>query len=97
MEFQRRVFLKQSVAGLTALPLLGRTKSYAAVMGDAKGAMGEAKFVDVDGIRTRYFDRGSGDALVLVHGGHFGLAGAGNGWMPIFNHLADHYSCVCLR
>ena len=32
----------------------------------------EAKFVDVLGIRTRYFEAGSGAPLVLLHGGNFG-------------------------
>lgn len=31
-----------------------------------------AKFVTVDGIRTRYFDQGTGPPLVLVHGGQSG-------------------------
>lgn len=92
MAFERRVFIKRSIAGLTALPLLSRKKLYAAAVGDTKGTMGEAKFVDVDGIKTRYFDAGSGEAMILVHGGHFGLAGAAaKGWIPIFNHLAAHF------
>ena len=32
----------------------------------------DAKFVDVEGVRTRYFERGSGEIVVLVHGGAFG-------------------------
>jgi pimeloyl-ACP methyl ester carboxylesterase len=32
----------------------------------------EAKFVEVLGIRTRYFEAGSGAPLVLLHGGNFG-------------------------
>jgi pimeloyl-ACP methyl ester carboxylesterase len=34
--------------------------------------MRDPKFVDVNGIRTRYYDEGSGEALVLFHGGAFG-------------------------
>lgn len=34
--------------------------------------MKNEKFLDVDGIRTRYFDEGEGEPLVLIHGGHFG-------------------------
>ncbi len=34
--------------------------------------MKNEKFVDVNGIRTRYFDEGTGEALVLFHGGNFG-------------------------
>jgi pimeloyl-ACP methyl ester carboxylesterase len=38
--------------------------------------MTEPKFIDVDGIRTRYFDKGSGEVLLLVHGSHFGTPDA---------------------
>ncbi|MDE0345911.1 MAG: hypothetical protein OXI66_09040, partial [Boseongicola sp.] len=34
--------------------------------------MNEAKFIEVDGIRTRYFTAGEGAPLVLFHGGQFG-------------------------
>ncbi len=34
--------------------------------------LSQAKFVDVDGIGTRYFDKGSGETVVLFHGGNFG-------------------------
>ena len=34
--------------------------------------MKNEKFVDVDGTRTRYFNEGTGEALVLIHGGNFG-------------------------
>ena len=30
------------------------------------------KFIDVEGTRTRYFEKGEGDPLVLFHGGEFG-------------------------
>ena len=36
--------------------------------------MQNEKFVDVDGIRTRYFDEGEGEPMVLFHGGNFGQA-----------------------
>ena len=32
----------------------------------------DERFVDVDGIRTRYFEKGNGENLVLIHGGVFG-------------------------
>ena len=32
----------------------------------------QARYVDVDGIRTRYFDAGEGETVVLFHGGNFG-------------------------
>ncbi len=53
--------------------------------------MGNAQFVDVDGIRTSYFEGGSGEPMVLVHGGHFGSKVSANCWRPIFDHLASHF------
>ena len=34
------------------------------------------KFIDVDGVKTRYFDEGSGEVLLLVHGSHMGTPDA---------------------
>lgn len=31
----------------------------------------QAKFIDVNGIRTRYYDEGRGDVLLLIHGSRF--------------------------
>jgi len=37
-----------------------------------RGDMGAEKWIDVDGIRTRYFDQGEGSTVVFFHGGQFG-------------------------
>lgn len=93
METPRRDFLKQLAAG-AALPVLASSRANAAVNApksrDSK-MMGPAKFVDVDGIRTRYFDGGSGEALVLIHGGQWPATSSADGWAPIFDHLAEHF------
>ncbi len=34
--------------------------------------MQNPKYVNVKGIKTRYFDEGQGEPLVLIHGGNFG-------------------------
>ncbi|HLG73253.1 MAG TPA: alpha/beta hydrolase [Chloroflexota bacterium] len=48
----------------------------------------EAKFIDVDGIRTRYYDVGEGEPMVLCHGhGWDGSAGA-NAWTLNIGGLA---------
>src|SRR5262245_5256917 len=92
MESSRRGFFAQSLASLALL----RRTSFAET-GTTGRTMGEAKFVDVDGIRTRYFEAGSGEAMLLVHGGHFGLPGSGGqGWMPVFQHLAKHFHVYAL-
>ena len=30
------------------------------------------KWVDVDGVRTRYFEKGAGETVILLHGSYFG-------------------------
>ncbi len=80
----RRVFLKHSVAGLAVLPFLTWTRSHAAPMGDIR-------FVDVDGIRTGYFEAGSGEPLVLIHGGGFGSTVSANCFRPLVDPLAEHF------
>ena len=38
----------------------------------ANADMGEEKWIDVDGIRTRYFDQGAGERIVMIHGAQLG-------------------------
>lgn len=52
------------------------------------------KFIEVDGIRTRYFERGSGPIVVLFHGGHFGshdCADCAEDWSLNFDGLARRF------
>jgi pimeloyl-ACP methyl ester carboxylesterase len=49
----------------------------------------EEKYVSVSGIRTRYLEAGSGDPIVLVHGGEFGRFANANDWEPIIAPLAE--------
>ena len=54
--------------------------------------LGDPKFIEVDGIRTRYFEAGRGEPLVLVHGGGFGsLSYSANVWSLNFDALARHF------
>ena len=56
-----------------------------------------ARFVDVDGIRTRYFEQGSGPPLVLVHGGQAG--GSNNNalkWEHNIEGLARTFRVIAL-
>jgi 2-hydroxy-6-oxo-6-(2'-carboxyphenyl)-hexa-2,4-dienoate hydrolase len=84
MNILRRVLLKRSVVVVVALLFLTTVKSYPT-------SMGEAQYVDVDGIRTRYFEGGRGEAMLLVHGGGIGGGISAVGWMPIFPSLAEHF------
>jgi pimeloyl-ACP methyl ester carboxylesterase len=61
--------------------------------------MQDEKFVDVDGIRTRYFDKGSGPVVVLFHGGHFGshdAADCAEDWSLNFDGLAQWFRVVAV-
>jgi 2-hydroxy-6-oxo-6-(2'-carboxyphenyl)-hexa-2,4-dienoate hydrolase len=94
METQRRDFLKQVAAGAASVPFLAAPVAYGAANAtksrDSK-LMGAAKFVDVEGIRTRYFDGGTGEPLVLVHGGQWPSTSSADLWAPAFDHLAEHF------
>ncbi len=48
------------------------------------------KFVDVAGIKTRYFEAGQGEPLILVHGGTFGSYSSAEDWDVVFDKLAEH-------
>lgn len=53
--------------------------------------MTNAKFIDIDGIRTRYFEGGSGQPLVLVHGGQFGSYYNAYHWSLNFADLCSRF------
>jgi 2-hydroxy-6-oxonona-2,4-dienedioate hydrolase len=82
------ILSKRTALSILLMAMLGIAYSTAA---DAGQSMGGPKFVEVDGIRTRYFEAGSGEPIVLVHGGHYGLAGGAVGFMPVFPLLAEHF------
>ena len=57
----------------------------------------DAKFIDVDGIRTRYFDKGTGDAMLLVHGGQPSSAGSNAwSWIQNFDGLSKYFHVYVL-
>jgi pimeloyl-ACP methyl ester carboxylesterase len=93
MDDHRRDFLKL-VAAASAASALGAAPARAAAAlarsYDSKH-MGKAKFVDVGGIRTRYFDGGTGEALVLIHGGQWPALSSADLWAPVFDALAARF------
>lgn len=48
-------------------------------------------FVEVDGIQTRYYEAGTGDPLVLIHGGQFGFLSSLDDWSLNLPGLAEHF------
>ena len=53
--------------------------------------MRDPRFIDVDGIRTRYFEAGSGRPLVLIHGGQFGHYYNAGHWSLNFGDLSSAF------
>ncbi len=53
--------------------------------------MDNPKFVTVDGIKTRYFEAGKGDNLVLISGGKFGTFYNAYHWSLNFDELSRHF------
>src|SRR4051794_30607090 len=48
-------------------------------------------FVDVDGIRTRYYEAGQGEPLVLFHGGDIGSPYTLDAWSLNLPELASYF------
>jgi 2-hydroxy-6-oxonona-2,4-dienedioate hydrolase len=62
-------------------------------------SMPEPKFIDVDGIRTRYFDVGEGEVIVLLHGSNFGAdlsADCAVNWSRNIEGLSRHARVIAL-
>ena len=53
--------------------------------------MDNAQFVNLDGVRTRYFEAGKGDDLVLIHGGKYGTFYSAYHWSLNFRELSKHF------
>ncbi len=49
------------------------------------------KFVDVNGIKTRYLEDGSGEPIVLIHGGQYGSNSNAYNWKLNFEGLSKHF------
>lgn len=61
--------------------------------------MGPEKWLDVEGVRTRYFDQGTGPCVVFVHGGNIGhpsLPQTARAWEPNFPGIAETFNAVSL-
>jgi 2-hydroxy-6-oxonona-2,4-dienedioate hydrolase len=56
--------------------------------------MQNPKFVDADGIRTRYFEAGEGDPLVMIHGGSYGSFYNAEDWEHNFDALSAHFRVI---
>jgi 2-hydroxy-6-oxo-octa-2,4-dienoate hydrolase len=60
-------------------------------MSESGSVIYQAKFADVDGIRTRYYDEGQGEAMVLIHGSRFSPWGSANTWTLNIGGLSKRF------
>src|SRR5438093_2712643 len=51
----------------------------------------QARFVDVNGARTRYYDVGSGEPILLIHGARPSGTSSANTWVPILTGLSKRF------
>jgi len=51
-------------------------------------------YAEVGGIRTRYFDMGSGEPIVLWHGDEFGGLASASTWNRNFTGLSQSFRVV---
>jgi pimeloyl-ACP methyl ester carboxylesterase len=74
--------IKQNGSATALWLLLQSSLLFAAEPASQSASIGgfEAKFVDVNGISTRYYDQGSGDPLLLIHGGPWEGTSSANDW-----------------
>jgi 2-hydroxy-6-oxonona-2,4-dienedioate hydrolase len=57
---------------------------------------GTLQFIDVAGVHTRYYVGGSGDDLLLIHGGHYGFSDSLDMWSAQLEALATRFRVYAL-
>ena len=80
-----------AIAATLALPALAFAQLPPGVGPNGENGGFTAKFVDVNGVRTRYYEEGSGEPMVLVHGSGFAGTASANTWVPVLGLLAKRF------
>lgn len=90
---KRVACLRLSPALLAALLCVAAASPALAQGVGPNGELGglEARFIDVDGVRTRYYDEGEGDILLLLHGSGFTGTASSNTWSRNIAGLSKHF------
>lgn len=97
MRLHERLSRKRPLTNLIGgawLLLIGQVWAEVSATGSIGGF--EAKFVDVDGVQARYYDEGSGEPLVLVHGSRWRGTANANTWVPNIGGLSEHFRVIAL-
>ena len=74
--------MRRILTALIGLGLFAGALTQGAEMAPAEANIAglKAKFIDAGGVRTRYYDEGSGEPMVLVHGTGFSGVASANTW-----------------
>ena len=89
--------LAAAVVAAAALLVMTPTAASAQPSGvAADGSIGglQAKFIDVNGVRTRYYEAGSGETLVLLHGEGWSGHSSANTWAKNIPGLSKRFHVV---
>ena len=95
----RRTALRLIIAATLASSALCLGAAHAATTGYDPAPSAEvdglkAKFADVAGQRTRYYEYGQGEPLLLIHGGGRGTTSSANNFSPVIPLLAQRYRVI---
>jgi len=95
----RRTALRLIIAATLASSALGLSAAHAATAAYDPAPSAEvdglkAKFIDVNGQRTRYYEYGEGEPLLLIHGGGRGTTSSANNFSPVIPLLAKRYHVI---
>jgi len=93
------LMLSAAIASALGRPVLAASAAPAAKAHYDPSPNGEvdglkARFIDVNGQRTRYYDYGKGETLLLIHGGGRGTTSSANNFSPIIPLLAKKYRVI---
>jgi 2-hydroxy-6-oxonona-2,4-dienedioate hydrolase len=97
--FGRRTALGGACLVLAAtMALVGGTPTPAGAQPevDPNGALGglTPRFIDVDGVRTRYYDEGEGEPLLLLHGEGWSGHSSANTWVKNIPDLSQRFRVI---
>jgi len=81
-------------AALLMAPLAGPAIAADVSQSEVSGL--KSKFIDVDGVRARYYEEGSGEPLVLIHGGFTAGSSTANVWSRNIKGLSEHYRVIAI-
>jgi 2-hydroxy-6-oxonona-2,4-dienedioate hydrolase len=93
------LMLSSAIASALARPALAASAAPTANAHYDPSPSGEvdglkARFIDVNGQRTRYYDYGKGETLLLIHGGGRGTTSSANNFSPVIPLLARQFRVI---